>query len=313
MKHLLLATSALVATTGFAAAEISLSGSARMGIIDDFGDVGAQFTSRVRFGVAASGETDGGLSFGASMRIDQSGQGGTENDDSVVFMSMGGHKLSMGDVDGAANAAIGQVSAVGLTDLGSLNEVTYISNGGTDWGGDGNVTGLDDIADTSVLYEYATGDFTLYLSSTQVDRSVGGEAMSVAAKYSTGAYSVAIGYEQLDAFDNFLWEQYSLGGSATFGAVTFKAIYIDGTLNVGGDWKQYAVSVDYVADALTLTAFAASDEDVRPFDIGGSGNAEAYGIGAAYDLGGGAKVMGGYAKNQTDDESAYDFGLSFSF
>jgi outer membrane protein OmpU len=310
MKHLLLATSALVATTGFAAAEISLSGSARMGIISDFGDTGAQFTSRVRVNFGLSGETDGGLAFGASVRNDQSGQGNTANDDSTVFISMGGHKLSMGDVDGAANAAIGHVSGVGLTGLGDLNEVTYISNGGTDWNGDGDVDDLDDIADTSVLYEYAMGDFAFYLSSTQVNRNIGGEAMSAAAKYTTGAYSVAIGYEQLDAFDNFLWEQYSLGGSATFGAVTLKAIYIDGKLNVGDDWDQYAVSVDYVADALTLTAFVANNEDMPGFLGGGE---EGYGVGASYDLGGGAKVAGGYAKDRTNDDSAFDVGLSFSF
>ena len=34
----------------------------------------------------------------------------------------------MGDVDSAANAAVGQVSGVGLTGLGDLNEVNYDLN-----------------------------------------------------------------------------------------------------------------------------------------------------------------------------------------
>eukprot|EP00611_Tribonema_gayanum_P014162 TRINITY_DN25450_c0_g1_i1.p3 TRINITY_DN25450_c0_g1~~TRINITY_DN25450_c0_g1_i1.p3 ORF type:complete len:119 (-),score=13.59 TRINITY_DN25450_c0_g1_i1:4-360(-) len=111
MKLLLATTAALAMTAGMASAEISLSGSARMGIIDDFGDVGPVFSSRVRIVFTASGETDTGLSFGASMRADQNGGNadGTANDDSTVFISGSFGKLTMGDVDGAAAAAVGQV------------------------------------------------------------------------------------------------------------------------------------------------------------------------------------------------------------
>jgi hypothetical protein len=43
----------------------------------------------------------------------------------------------------------------------------------------------------------------------------------------------------------------------------------------------------------------------------------AYGIGASYDLGGGAKVVGGMAHDKDASagagETAYDLGVSFSF
>lgn len=312
MKTLLASTAILAATVGIAAAEVTITGSARMGIIDDFGAVGPVFSSRVRIAFTASGETDTGLSFGASVRADQSGQGNTANGDSTVFISGAFGKLSMGDVDGAATAATGQTDGVGYTGLSDLNEITYLSNGGSDFDG-APAIGLDDPQDTSVLYEYTTGSISLYLSSTQLDVAAGASANSIAAKYSTGAYAVSIGYENLDAEDEFEWEQFVLGGSATFGGVTLKAIYADGSNNQGDEWKQHSVSATYTADALSVTAFVSDDEDLLTNDLGTSSSAKGYGIGASYDLGGGAKVSGGYVKNDTADTNAVDLGLNFSF
>ena len=312
MFTLLASTAILAATVGIASAEVTITGSARMGIIDDFGAVGPVFSSRVRVNFAASGETDTGLSFGASVRADQSGQGNTANGDSTVFISGAFGKLSMGDVDGAANAATGQTDGVGYTGLSDLNEITYLANGGSDFDGTPAI-GLDDPQDTSALYEYTTGSVSLYLSSTQISVADGAEATSIAAKYSTGAYTVSLGYENLDAEDEYEWEQFVLGGSATFGGVTLKAIYADGSNNQGEEWKQHSVSATYTADALSVTAFVSDDEDLLTNDLGTSSSAKGYGLGASYDLGGGAKVSGGYVKNDTADTNAVDLGLNFSF
>lgn len=320
MRTLLASTAILAATVGIASAEVAVSGSARMGLVDTFGDTGVEFSSRVRINFTASGETDAGLAFGASVRADQTGgndsdaggnEGGSSNGDSTVYISGAFGKLTMGDVDGAANAASGQTDGVGYTGLSDLNEITYLANGGTDFAGPG--IGLDDPQDTSVLYEYTAGSLSFYLSSTQLDRAVGAEAKSIAAKYSTGAYAVSLGYENLDAEDSYEWEQFVLGGSATFGGVTLKAIYADGKNNQGDEWKQHSVSATYAVDAFSVTAFVSDDEDLLTTDLVSSANARAYGIGASYDLGGGAKVSGGYVKNRTDDTNAVDLGLSFSF
>ena len=311
MKTLLATTTILALTAGLASAEITTTGTARMGIIDDFGDVGAQFSSRVRIIFTASGESDSGFSFGATVRNDQSGVGNQLNSDSTVYISSAFGKLSMGDVDSAANAAVGQVDGVGYTGLSDLNEITFIGTGGADYSGTG--TGPDDTFDTSALYEYSAGNIALYLSATQFDQATGGQAVSLAGKYTAGAYTVSLGYENLNASDDYIWEQYVLGGSATFGGVTVKAVYADGSNNQGDEWKQYAVSAAYTADALTVSAFVADDEDLLTNDLGTSSNARTYGLGAAYDLGGGAAVAGGYAKNRTDDTSAFDLGLTFAF
>ena len=95
-----------------------------MGVVSMAG-ADAAFTSRVRIGFAASGESDNGLTFGASVRND---------------------KLAMGDVSGAADAIVGQVSGVGFTGLGSNNEIGYLGN-----------------TKTAALYTYSAGALTFGL------------------------------------------------------------------------------------------------------------------------------------------------------
>jgi outer membrane protein OmpU len=283
MKKLLLATSILAATAGFAAAEVTLSGDARMGVIDDFGTGGMAFTSRARVKFTMSGETDGGLTFGANFRADNAG-GATTGDAGEVFISGGFGTLTMGDIDGAAQQAVGNVDGVGLTGLGDLNEATYIGAG----------SGL---SDPTAAYKYTAGSFTGIVSVT--NPAAGSEATAVGVVYAMGDYTFAAGYEQAGSFDHII-----LGANATFGAVTVKANY--GRASSGGaSGDQMHISATYTADALAVTAFYGDDEEI----FGSKG----YGLGASYDLGGGAKVVGGYAKNDSANTTAFDMGVSFSF
>ena len=64
-----------------------------------------------------------------------------------------------------------------------------------------------------------------------------------------------------------------------------------------------ALSVDYTTGATPLTAFATDNVDFAGTDT--------FGVGAAYDLGGGASVVGGIVDNGTDTTA--DVGLTFSF
>lgn len=286
MKKVLLATSILAASAGFAAAEVAVSGSARMGLYYNGNDT--YFSSRIRVNFDMSGETDGGLAFGASIRADQAGTGnggaldlstgtegdrlgGTAMDAGTVYISGAFGKLTFGDVDSAAQALVGQVSAVGFTGLGSYNEVGYFGSA----------------PDTSMLYEYSAGAVSFALGAGQLNTA---DFISVAAKYSTDAFSVAIGWED-DGVDNTL----SLGGSATFGAATVKAVVLDSDHLADTD---FALSVDYVAGPTTVTAFYHDAIEV-------------FGIGAAYDLGGGASVKGGIVTD--GDDTIADVGVVMSF
>jgi len=134
MKKILLASAAVVAFAPAAMAEVALSGDASMGVISDFGSSDTVFTSRARVKFTMTGETDGGLAFGAEFRADNAGNATVDDGAELgqagnVYISGAFGKLSMGDVDGAALAAVGHVDGVGLTGLGDLNESTFIAAG----------------------------------------------------------------------------------------------------------------------------------------------------------------------------------------
>jgi outer membrane protein OmpU len=332
MKKVLLASTALIMSAGYAAADVSVGGDGRMGVIDPFDFVVVEdnpntpdneevlgggtlsFTSRIRISFSASGETDAGLAFGGSIRADNAGgfnirdsQGNTVGDDNFstanqpleltggggvlgqagsVFIEGAFGKLSMGDVDGAAAAAVGYVSGVGLTGLDDRNESAYISNVG------GALPGA--------LYEYSGGDWAVYISSSNSGTLLGAEADNIAwalgGSYSFGNFSVALGYE-----DNDAGTTHTIGGvTASFGGFTGKAIY--GVADGDIDDDQWAVSGDYTFGATTLTAYYN--------DLFGDNY---YGVGGAYDLGGGASLVAGWARDDSASDDAYDFGISFTF
>ncbi len=352
MKKLLLATSILAGTSGLAAAEITLSGDARMGIINDFvlgaGDDKTTFTSRARVTFTMTGSTDTGLEFGASFRADNAG-GAASGTAGSVYVSGAFGKLSMGDVDGAAQMAVGHVDGVGLTGLGDLNESAYLGAGGLRFstllfpgipdplvpGSSVAVTG-----DPTALYEYSTGALSLYASVTKpaytVTTGIGtyeGLAYALGAAYSLDGYKFSIGYEKVDferlppgAPDAYSADHVTLGADATFGAVTVKARY--GKANIDDrtpaaalyDFDQWALSATYKQDALSVTGFVSN----KHFTDGITGaniiEIDGIGLGAAYDLGGGASVKGGIVQKEVTTgvapsvkDTAFDLGLSFSF
>lgn len=300
MKKILLATSAVALMAGAASAEVALSGSARMGLIhaDDGTDSSTAFSSRVRIVFTASGETDTGLAFGASVRHDQEdtvGDFGTANGDNTVFISGGFGKLTMGDVGGAADALVGQTSGVGYGPFDGLHEINFINT-----------------TKTAAYYEYSAGALTFGLGAGQIE---GGEELSIGVKYATDAYSAALAYETDGVTDI---DMVSLGGSATFGAATVKARISD--VNVDGADTAYSVSLDYAMGATTLTAvYTDYGNDAGGFNsnyLAGSTDTQHIGIGASYDLGGGATVAGGIVRQNNDgvdDRTFADIGLKFSF
>ena len=324
MKKLFLATTMLVAGASIAAAEVTLSGNARMGIISNFSDGNVLngnesdvvFTSRARVVFTLSGESDSGLSFGATFRADNAGAAAA-GDAGSVFISGSFGKLSMGDVDGAAQMATGHVAGVGLTGIGDLNESTFLAAG-------------DGATDPTALYEYSAGDFTFYLSATNPQTTfVAGppavftdsQAIALGAKYTFGDYTVGLGYENLTVdsgvsapaavtvtdLDHVVLK---LSGSVAGFNVQGLIGQADGTRAgaVLNNAKQYAMSVGYTTGAITGTAFYSDDSAL--------GGTVGYGIGASYDLGGGASVVGGVAKSKVagpNDRTAFDLGLSFSF
>ncbi|MDD7969550.1 porin [Roseinatronobacter alkalisoli] len=335
MKKLLLASTALVMTAGAAAAQVNMTGSARMGIIYDnltvndgvTNNAKLQFTSRIRVAFSMSGETDSGLAFGASIRGDQFGVGNAGNSTmtgGTVYISGEFGKLTFGDVAGAARAAVGDLYAVGLTGIGDLNEMGYLDRTFSV----GLATNLN--RRTAVLYEYSLEGFTFYASLGQnrrTDDLVNGrdtdQLAAIGAKYTFDGFTVSAGYEmgeaknvlggvttKLDANHLIIGAEYAMDN--------FKVKAIAG--RVGGDLgtalsaapgfsrSQYGLSVEGEFDATTVTAFVNRNFETTD-----------YGIGASYDLGGGAALVGGISRSGSNsttgatNRTRADLGLNFSF
>jgi outer membrane protein OmpU len=292
MKTTLLASTALVLSAGVASAagfemvdtghdhSVVVGGDARMGIIHDGDDL--DFTSRIRISFTASGETDGGMGFGGSIRADNAddGAGGTAGN---VYISMGGHKLSMGDVAGGAEAAVGDLSGVGLTGLGDYNEFGYDTNDG----------------DTrpNLQYSYTGGALSLYIGIMGEDGPEElGDGISVGAAYSFGSFGIAVGFENESTWDN---EGVYLGAHADLGPATIKFIASD-TDEFG---EEVGASVDFTSGATTFTAFVMdSDSD-----------GDTFGLGVSHDLGGGASLKAGIVDADDVGDTIWDAGISMKF
>ena len=151
MKRLVLATTSLVVAGGMAAADVSVTGSAELGVAGEKGkDATLHRDIRVEFGL--SGATDTGLSFGASANLRNAGKyqsGGTEG---AVHISGAFGTLTLGNTNGAFDQALTEIWSGGG---GSLTD-DHSSHPGN--GANGNNNGLDGFSDHggSILrYDYS--------------------------------------------------------------------------------------------------------------------------------------------------------------
>ncbi|MCV6596543.1 MAG: porin [Mangrovicoccus sp.] len=268
MKKILLASSALALTASVAAAEVTVGGDAYYGIIYNDSDAvflnnatgesqNYAFAFDLDIDFTATGETDSGIVFGASIDADDTAKAqGVRGFDGEVFVSGAFGRLAMGDTDGAAEAVIGDLDAVSLTGLGDFNENIFLLSAGNPscsrvQDEDGNdvistdpITGLPNGYETIgacgqgplALYTYDYGGFTGAIGLND------DEGYSLGAGYDGGAWTIGLGYERVsrgteitifdpDGFDSlsFVADEAAthLIGQAgfTFGNTTIKGTY----------------------------------------------------------------------------------------
>lgn len=304
MKKLLIATTALVATAGVAAAEVAVSGDGYMGVVYNGADL--NFASRVRVAFELSGETDGGLSFGGSFGLEDAFDAANAAE-GEVFISGAFGTIAMGNVVGAAEAVIGDLPEVGYTDLDSFADDDYAigDNDITYFTGDGALT---DTRNPVLLYTYTAGDLTFAVSFNDGKVSNGSvddaKEFAVGVKYVLGDYAVAVGYEDSSVDDVM---HLIVGVDATFGDTEVKAFY--GTAESGPiNATQYGLGVTSKFDAITVKGYA----KVQDADF--VGDVMSYGLGMEYSLGGGAAVAAGLAGNDLPGSDVVaDLGITFTF
>jgi len=308
MKKVLLASTALVATSGFAAAQgIELSGNAEMGIFDDGVD-SAQFFSSVDVRFSMSGETDNGLTFGASIDLDDigdmaiagndpSGNTGGEFADYSVFISGSFGTLTMGDTDGALDFAMSEVAGG-----------TAIADDHTAHDGYNGNSALDGTYDGQIArYDYSFGDFAFAVSAELDDTGAGDEVIGVGGRWSGslgGANDLAVG---LGYQDNGVTDVTGVSVRAGFGDLSGAINYSD--YSTGGDHT--AVGVTYAMGAIVLHA---NWGEYSGCGGGACTDGDGVGLVANYDLGGGAIVAFGYGDSGTGGSpETWSLGLRMDF
>jgi len=298
MKKILLATTMLIGTAGFAAAEVAMSGSASMGYKNvettDVGDQEGSINHSITLGVSMSGESDAGLSFGASFDILANGSGGALTNDGPgsVFISGAFGKLAMGDV-GDADAQ-GGISDVGYDGIGI----------------DDLAESLDGTGSSTVRYTYSAGAISASVSTALSTGTANTSEAAFGVKYTGEGFYVGVGYSDNDktvgaitAADGQTTSVY-VGG--TFSGVTVDAMWSsrNSETNVAADDREvYGLSASYTMDAITLTAAFSNTDAV--------GVESSSGVGVSYDLGGGASVAAVFGS--VDGESRSDIGMNFKF
>jgi outer membrane protein OmpU len=279
MKKVLLATTALTLSAGFASADVSMSGTGGAGV---FGAAGADLSvySGVDLGFSLSGASDTGMTFSASVDMG------------------GGHTLDVGDfeldtqdmgTDDNTSVAIGvsgvtiTLSQNGVDDLydddiagdigisGAMGDLTYSV-----------VTGLEDADPTSISIGYSAGAISGSVASS--DSGSAEDASTVTVTYKMGDISVSA-------------ESDTDRTGADTSSVTVTYAMADGmTVSLENSEDVNTLGVTYASGAISV-AVEADDA-----------TAETWEATMAYDLGGGATFNLG--TNQADTTFA---GVGFSF
>jgi outer membrane protein OmpU len=263
--------------------------------------------NRFRISFKGSGETDGGISYGISGRMEQS----NSTTAGSQFVSGAFGKISMGDLDGADEvAAGGGVSGVGLSGLSDTNDIAYQSSA------------------HNLGYEFSTSGMTFSYSQDTSVTTGSNSAMGLKYSGDMGGAAVTIGLGQSKvgtATQTTISAAVSSGGltikgysstndngpagEAVTGVIqTATAAHVAEVLAAdaaaNNDTDQTALSLSYTMDSLTATAFT------RTVSTTGADDQDFSGLGFAYDMGG-VFLKAGVVDN--NDQQLIDFGLSFSF
>lgn len=285
MKKILFATTALVASAGVAAADISVSGSAAMGLYGDEAQAAPDDSgvySMMKVVITGSGTADNGMTFGAS--IDASA----------------GEDYDRGDFeyDGAEGGTFG---------LGAV----HVASGGLKITVDQD--GIDDLSDDDnshdIQIDYSMGDFSVSVTN-DVDGDMGTSEFSYKAGFSMAGISVTLSGNDLDD-----------STAIDLGYTVSDALGLTAHIDQNGGDQETKVGMSYDMGAVGLTAsYAMYDTAEDDWDLGVSYSEGAMSVSAStdeesdweltgsYDLGGGLSAIGGM--NADED---YYVGVAMSF
>jgi outer membrane protein OmpU len=269
--------------------------------------------NRMRVKFAASGETDGGLAFGANFKAHES-VGGSAGTHGSQYISGAFGKISMGDLDGADEQTVGNLSGVGFAGAGSHESSSYQSSG-HNLGYSVSMSGITFAASTdlargadstktgsnSALGLKWSGD----MGGATVSIGVGQSKVGLATQDSMSA-SVSMGGLSLKVVSHTNDNGPAVTASGTVSSTTSGTAHVAATTAAADnfDTDQTGLSLSYSMDNMSVTAFT------RTVETSGVADKDYSGVGFAYDLGG-ASLKAGFV--DADNVSVMDFGVTFSF
>jgi len=296
MKKVLFATTALVASAGIAAADITLSGSAQMGIKggdryykevkDQSGELTrvpndkAQFHTDFTLEFVGSGETENGLTFGFNVELDagttetshqkwkdENGEirtRGLDVDNEFVFISGAFGTLTLGEIDGAFDRVMKEVNLAG----GS------IADDETEHAGFNGNSGFDGSHDDQILrYDYAFGDFGFSVSYEQA--GINGASVKQDDNIGVGV-SYTTNVNGVDLYTSLAYQE---------GSRLFKAEDGGNDKYVNGNVWGLSLAADFGNGFQAGLNY--SSYDFKSTDIGGApvdADYDHYAIGIAYEI-----------------------------
>lgn len=313
MKKILLSTTMLALFAGAASAEVTLSGSGRFGLVySDAVNDGESKTAlayRLRINVNAKFEADNGVTYGGRIRFQDDNNGEAYFSPAMLYVEASGVRVEVGN----ANTAIDSVALMYNPEIG-FTESSY-----GDPQGDFFSFSSGGYSDTRVgiyaAYSYAGVNLKAsYVQADQFDSTDDANETSIAADYTFGQFTIAAAYADKGAgiADNYV----------TFVGAAYK---INDVANVGLNYNDNGIATfdndndpltaevaigktitlygNYTINGITLGGYV-SDSDV-------DGNDTAYGLGAAYDLGG--ATLAGAVHSGFGGETFADLGVRMSF
>ena len=312
MKNVLLATTAIALTAGYAAADVSYSASAKL----SYGNFGEQDTAGTTygysdtfdFGVSGSGEA-GGVAYSASMTIDEDA---ASNALGAFSMSSNGlsYTYDANDIGGLETA-----NANGLDEAAGDWKIAYAANGfSAGYEVDEAVEGR-----SLTTLGYAANGLSIGLEVKDDDGNgtASDTINTVSVGYTMGAMSVSYDADDQATQNYDAKVTYTMGGTVlSAGTDEIESHYVGITTTVGGmaltarsetdgnttaDTAENELSISYTMGALTI-AYAKDTGDVGKY----GDEAETLTT-LTYDLGGVTLVAKGNDQDETEVSAAFSF------
>lgn len=280
MKKILLASTILVGTAGFAAADnanFTFSGEAAAGFAYNVTTGVATPTISSEFTAGMMTVTDGGLEAGASITISAGSRGMVDDHTTTTFGMVTTSAPSISDASVYLSGDWGKFS------------VSYDQNG--------TATTTDD--EVTFGYENTWGDFTVEAEYTWMPLA-GDDSAMLKGTYAFGDYSIYAA-ANFDEVGGWGLDNVDFGGSA---AMSGFSLAVDANYDIVTTDLTWKATAGYATGPYSVEVFVENDDTLNSVD---------YGASAGYDLGGGVALNAAFVHDNDLNQNMVSAGVSMSF